>query len=329
MDHASMPERVLTYYKNFRDFHNGYLVLGWGVLSSSLLDRHVNRDHVVYMSADLNPKRADPAEAPYCFFIGATYEDQARLAMQWVKVNGGGKVVFIYPRIPFGECPIPGGKEQAERLGLTVGPDLYMDLRATDASSQVKRLKEIEADYAWVGGTSPATEALIKQAAAKGLSTRFIINSWGLDERAAKRLGEFALGRVYGFCPVRPFAWDAPALDWIKSVSDAENLTLHYNQAWASMLVLWEGLKRAAPEDLDGPGLKAALETLEGFETGGLAPPVTFTPRDHRSARVCGLYTIQQGRLKLVLDVGFDAEGLARARQAPSPAQAAAGVAGD
>jgi len=56
--------------------------------------------------------------------------------------------------------------------------------------------------------------------------------------------------------------------------------TVHYIQGWTSMMLMWEGLKKA--ETLDGPGLKAALETLRDHDTGGLTAPVTYTPEDHR-----------------------------------------------
>ena len=45
-------------------------------------------------------------------------------------------------------------------------------------------------------------------------------------------------------------------------------------------MIMWEGLKRASA--LDGPSVKAALETIKDFDTGGLTAPVTFTPTDHR-----------------------------------------------
>ena len=45
-------------------------------------------------------------------------------------------------------------------------------------------------------------------------------------------------------------------------------------------MVMWEGLKRASA--LDGPSVKAAIETLKDFDTGGLTAPITYTPTDHR-----------------------------------------------
>ena len=73
------------------------------------------------------------------------------------------------------------------------------------------------------------------------------------------------------------------------------------------MLVMVEGLKRAkAAGKLNGPGLKDALETIKDFETGGLTPPLTYTPTDHRATTTCGLYTIKGGQLTLVEDVSVD-----------------------
>ena len=54
--------------------------------------------------------------------------------------------------------------------------------------------------------------------------------------------------------------------DYTKHPDDTH--TVHYIQGWSSMMVMWEGLKRASA--LDGPSVKAAIETLKDFDTGGL-----------------------------------------------------------
>ena len=140
-----------------------------------------------------------------------------------------------------------------------------------------------------------------------GLGTTFLINTWGIDENLPKLAGEAAEGRANGFIVVRPFGYDIPEMAKIKTITGDKTYTLHYMKAWASMMVMWEGLKRARKAgQLNGPGLKAALETLKDFETGGITPPLTYTPEDHRGTTTCGLYTIKDGKLTLVEDVSID-----------------------
>ena len=56
-----------------------------------------------------------------------------------------------------------------------------------------------------------------------------------------------------------------------------------YVRGWSYVMVWSEALKRADKAgQLNGPGVKAALETLKDFDLGGLSQPVTYTPTDHR-----------------------------------------------
>ena len=75
---------------------------------------------------------------------------------------------------------------------------------------------------------------------------------------------------------------------------------LLFDQGWASMMVLKEGLERVRRlGGLDGRKLKTAMESLRDFETNGLTPPLTFTADDHRGAASCGLYALKDGVAEL------------------------------
>jgi len=306
-DYASEPLKAVSLFKNFRSVDKVFAIQGWGAADTSALKRLVNKNRIVFMSASYDGSLNK--RSPYNFFIGSCYSDHIRMAMLYAKENGAGKVCFIYPNHPYGKNPIPAGKEFAKRLGLEIGPDIFVGLRATDAAPQLLRLKEFDPDFAWVGGTTPSVTVILKDAAKIGLRTKFLINTWGIDEYLSKLAGVAAEGRAFGFIVVRPFGFNVPETDKIKSIAGNINHTLHYNKAWASMMVMWEGLKRAnTAERLNGPGLKAALETLKDFGTGGLTPPLTYTKNDHRATTQCGLYTIKGGKLTLVTDVTIERE---------------------
>ena len=50
-------------------------------------------------------------------------------------------------------------------------------------------------------------------------------------------------------------------------------------------------------KQLTGEGVKKALETLKGFDTGGLVPPITYTATDHRPTTKTTIYVIKGGKL--------------------------------
>jgi len=306
-DYAYEIPKAVNLYKKYKDVDKVFVIQGWGTGDTNAMKPLINKDQIVYMSASYDGNLTDPKKTPYNFFIGSSYSDHIRMAMRYAKENGGKKVCFIYPDHPYGKNPIPAGKDFAQEIGLEIGPDISVDLRATDATSQLLQMKEFNPEFAWIGGTTMSTAVIIKDAAKLGLQTKFLINTWGIDENLYKLAGEATEGRAFGFIVVRPFGYDVPETKTIKTIAKDKAYTLHYNKAWASMMVMWEGLKRAKKAgQLNGPGLKAALETLKDFETGGLTPPLTYTPEDHRATTTCGLYTIKGGKLVLVTDVSIE-----------------------
>ena len=296
--------KAIKLYKKYKHVDKAFVILGWGFADTRALAPLINKDKIVFMSADFSAPLNDPKKRPYNFFIGSSYSDQIRMAMRYAKENGGTKVCFIYPEHPYGQAPIPAGKEYALKLGLQIGPDVSVGLRATDATPQLLHIKGFAPDFVWLGGTTPSVAIIIKDAVRLGLKGKFLINTWGIDEHLSEAAGNAAQGRALGFIPIRPFGYEAPETSRIRSITGDKTYRRHYNLAWASMMVLWEGLKRVSK--FNGPSLKAALETLKDFETGGLTPPLTFTPDDHRATTTCGLYTVKEDRLSLVTDVSID-----------------------
>src|SRR5205807_251510 len=106
-----------------------------------------------------------------------------------------------------------------------------------------------------------------------------------------------------GYVGTIPFAFvdeDTPgiheAVAYARSQGrDVAKLTLRFVQGWTTMKVVGEALRRAGGQT-DGESLKAALETLRHFDTGGVCDTITFTPQSHQGARKLRIYHVKQGR---------------------------------
>jgi branched-chain amino acid transport system substrate-binding protein len=59
---------------------------------------------------------------------------------------------------------------------------------------------------------------------------------------------------------------------------------------------------------LNGPGLKAALETLKDFNTQGLCAPITYTSKDHRPNTSMAVGGVKDGKIYIIKDVKFPRE---------------------
>jgi branched-chain amino acid transport system substrate-binding protein len=308
-DYASQPDKAISLYRQLRQDNKVFAVLGWGAADTWALRKLVARDQVVYLSTDGDADLSEPAHHPYNFTTSSNYNEHIGLAMAYAQEKSAKKVCFIYSEHPYSVGPIDFGKAKARELGLDVGPDVVIDLRATDTSEELLAMKAYNPDYAWVGVTSPSLETVLKDADRLSLSTQFLINAWGLDERLVPQLSVEAASRAYGFMAARPFGFNVPETANVLTMAGDSRYTFHYNLGWASMLVLAEGLKRAAlAGNPNGPGLKAALETFVEFETGGLTPPLTYTKADHAPTTQCGLYTVMDGVLALVADLGQETD---------------------
>ncbi|MBF0527945.1 MAG: ABC transporter substrate-binding protein [Deltaproteobacteria bacterium] len=306
-DYASDVPKALALFSKQITVDKALAIQGWGAADTVALAPLVQQNRIVFMSAAFDAGLTDPGKAPFNFFIGATYADQARMAVRFAKESGAQTFCFIYPDHPYGQAPIPAGKEYARRLGLNLRPDVTIGLRATEATAQLQRLLEAEPDFAWLGGTSPSVSVILRDAAKIGLKTKFIVNVWGMDETLPKMIGDNIEGRIFGFLTVRPFGYDVPGTLKIKTMAGDKVYSHLYNLAWVAMMVMAEGLDEAAKVDqLNGPGLKNALEKLTNFDTGGLTPPLSFTPEDHRPTTTCGLYTFKNGRVVLVTDMSIE-----------------------
>ena len=322
-DYAYKIPEAVSLYKQYKDVDKVFVIQGWGTGDTNALKQQANNDQIVYISASYDSKLNDPSKTPYNFYVGTSYSDAIRLAMKFVNDSfaqmfpDAGKraprVVFIYPDHPYGKAPIPAGKAMAGELGMDVGPDEIVGLRAIDATSQLLHMKEFDPDWAWVGGTTPSTSVIVKDAAKLGLRTKIISNVWGFDENILKLAGDAGNDRLYGMAPFAFWGEDVPgmkaAMEAAKKTDPEGAHTVRYIQGWTAMMAMWEGLKRAdSAGELNGPGLKKALETLKDFSTGGLTAPLTFTESDHRPNTSLRIFKMSNNQLVPVMGVSITRE---------------------
>ena len=81
-----------------------------------------------------------------------------------------------------------------------------------------------------------------------------------------------------------------------------EKRTVRTIQAWSNALALWEALKRADKAGgLDGPNiLKNGFESMKGYDLFLGGAPLTYTATDQRISGQVPIYTIENGKFKLV-----------------------------
>lgn len=301
-DYVYDKNKAINQYKKYVE-DKVVAIQGWGTGDTEALTGFVAQDKIPYISASYSAHLSDPVKAPYNFFIAADYTTQLRAGLKYIKDNWkekrAPKVAFIYPNVPYGIVPIKGGKEYAKELGFEVVGDEEVGLKAIEANSQMLSLKNKDADFAWIGGTTPSTAVILKDAKKLGLKTKFFVNLWGNDEDLFKMAGDAAEGTL-GMQAASIYGENVPGMKLIKEITKDQYQNTHYVRGWVSMMFLCEALKVADKNNkLDGPGVKAALETIKNFDTGGLTSKITVAPADHRPNMSAKIYEYEKGKLVL------------------------------
>ncbi|MGA6992932.1 MAG: ABC transporter substrate-binding protein [Candidatus Deferrimicrobiaceae bacterium] len=315
IDYAYDKNKAINQYKKYVE-EKVVAIQGWGTGDTEALTGFLAADKIPYLSASYSAHLTDPAKAPYNFFIAADYTTQLRAGLKYIKDNWkekrAPKIVFIYPNHPYGIAPIKGGKEYAKELGFEVLGDEDVGLKAIEANSQMLSVKSKGADFGWIGGTTPSAAVIIKDAKKLGLKTKFLVNIWGNDEDLVKIAGDAAEGTL-GLQAAAVYGDDVPGMKLIKEVTKGEHQNTHYVRGWVSMMALCEALKIADKNgQLNGPGVKAALETFKDFDTGGLTSKLTYTAGDHRPNMSAKVYEYKGGKtvLKATIELPRKAEWL-------------------
>jgi len=302
IDYGYKIPQAISAYKKFKRA-KVVAIHGWGTGDTESLLKFIKKDKIPYFSASYSAHLADAKHAPYNFMVGATYSDQTKIALKYIKEQGDKKsVAFIYNDTGFGRSPFfPDGEGYAKELGVELIDKQVVDLKALDATSQLLNMKKKDPGYALVQQTYMATSTILKDSAKLDVPTKFI----GLNWTFGKKLVELVGDKSEGFMATNAFAlWDDTDNEGIKFLRelnakyhpDVKYRKVNYIQGFTSMYVLLSALKEAKG-DYKGANLKKVLESGKEFDTMGITAPVTFSAKNHSGVRSLKMYKIEKGRL--------------------------------
>ncbi|HXM69666.1 MAG TPA: ABC transporter substrate-binding protein [Thermoanaerobaculia bacterium] len=301
-----IPEAVALYKRLVND-EKVVLIAGWGTGDTEALREQAAKDKMPYVSASFSAHLTDPAKNPYNFFVAPSYSDQLRAWLLWVKDDWKDKsrkpkVAALFGDNAYGRSPLAAGKDFAEKNGIDWVYDGVLPGTFQDATSQLLTMQKAGADYAYINVTTTSTSIILKDAAKLGLKTKFGSNPYGFSEALPGVAKEAAEG-VTGVMPSPPYGTNVPGMKRIQDFAKGATHDALYVRGWASTAVFVEGLKRADKAgQLTGEGIKSALESLRGFDLGGIACNVTYTPTDHRPCTTTPIYQVKNGTLVKVKD---------------------------
>ncbi len=310
IDYAYKPPQAVEAYKKLTQQDKVVAILGWGTGDTEALKESIARDKIPYISGSYSENLVDINKAPYNFLGAATYSDQARSALKWIKDNwkeaGNPKVALLYNDTPFGKSPIEDAKVFANKIGVDIVDEEVVDLKALDATSQLLNMDKEKPSYAIIQETWGATATILKDAKKLGITTKFIGLNWAAGEGLIKLAGDAA----EGFIGVIPHAFvhetNLPGMNAIEEYLKANGKSLDdvnqkFIQGWVSAQIMLEGVRNAGDE-VTGENVRKGLEQLNNLDLGGLAAPVTYESDNHRGTNQIRLAEVKNNRFEIFTD---------------------------
>jgi len=300
-----------TAYKRFKTDEK---VLGMYIQSTGTnlsIAPVATRDRMLMFSGGTTARLSNPNKYPYYFSLGPTYSDIARAGIKyiqetWTIENRRPRLIFIFPDNTYGRDSLEAGKSYAAENCVEVGPDQIIKWPTLDTTSQLLTMQEFDPDYAYITSTAMNAATILRDSRRLGIKIKFICNNRVFTED----LPRFAMGtaeEVLGIQPVTPYGANVPGMEKIVKSHDKWHPyhvpTIAYVEGWANILVPMEACRIADETGkLTSDGIKEILEAFRSFDTGGIVPPLSFFPDDHRATTQTKIYHVENEDLVAITD---------------------------
>ena len=308
IDDTSQPAETMAAYRKLNEADQILLLYIYSTGTSLALLPHIQFNRIPTLVSSFPSHLADSLKYPYLFSIVPTPLDLSKIAMKFISERSGIKVkkpriVFVGSPNYLGQHFLDEAKEYAGTSGLEVGPDILIsDLSQSSetlpksALSPLSMLSSYNPDFAYLSLSSKEATTLLQEAKGMGMKTKWICSMKAFDENLAPFDG------IFGVQPIAPFGEDVPGMVGVKEAHQRwhpyDSHTLSYVEGWATIQVIAEALGRSLPEQrLSRERVKLTLEGFKNFVTGGLTPPLTISPKDHRPSVESRIFIIKDGKI--------------------------------
>jgi branched-chain amino acid transport system substrate-binding protein len=200
-----------------------------------------------------------PTKYPYYYSLGATYGNQLKLLVKWIKENykgqGNPKLGLVYSPTAWGRDGIPEVKAYAKQKGVDIVAEIEYPFTATDATNECMTLRKAKAQYIIYHGYSGAAShtAIFFKTARKILKDATLMGTHYTTFRSSILSCQEALDGYVGVA-TRPFP---DALPREKTPMDNKMVKLAHDFAKKYRTEEYK-------KDLDG-GLKDMFLYMEGL----------------------------------------------------------------
>ncbi|MDY6881628.1 MAG: ABC transporter substrate-binding protein [Desulfatiglans sp.] len=250
----------------------------------------------------------DPYQ-PYIFAMGATYECQYQCIVDYIFDDMKAekpRIGVLYAKKEYGKIGLKAIRERAKAYGVDLVSELVLPTGAVDASSQVLTLQKNRVDYVITCDVLPPVISFLKTAEKYSYKPKAVFGfNWATDDMIVKACGKGAENYI-GVNFVGGWGDDSPGMKLVRDIAKAYGrdpkslgLTSLYIHGVGASYLFGEAFKRAG-KDLNPDSLKAAFETFQDVDTGGIFPPLTYTDKSHAPPEMVKLFKADVPNKRLV-----------------------------
>ncbi len=309
IDDTSQPAEFMAAYRKLNEADRILILFVYSMETALALVPHFHYDQIPSFVNSFPSQFANVSKYPYIFSITPTQLDLAKIAMDYISNKSGikvrrPKVIFVGSSDHLGRHFLEEAKEYARGLSIDIGPDVWIsDLSQTGGGKAETHIPPLLAtinsynpDFAYLSLTSKEASFLLREVKKMDHKTKWICTMRAFDENLTPFDG------VLGVQPISPFGEGIPGMAAIKEAHQKwhpfDSHTLSYVEGWATAQIISEALKKSlTAQGFSRARAKFALEGFRGFVTGGLTPPITITPRDHRPSVESRIFIVKDGKL--------------------------------
>ncbi len=232
---------------------------------------------------------------PYVFHVRASYRQEIEKIVEHLAKLGVRAIVVVHHTDPFGQAGLDAATSALTRHGLTPAAAIPISSSGSDAAEAVSKITAVHPAAVIMITAGNSSVALLRalrqtdqQPMLYGLS---VIGS----RQIISELGENAHGLAIAQVVPSPFRLDYPIVRNYRRAADKTAQPYSYPalEGYLTAHAFAEALRRAG-RDLDRDRLRSALESLNGWDAGGLR--FNFSSRRHDALDYVDLTVISHGR---------------------------------
>ncbi len=254
------------------------------------------RDKIVIFGAGLSESVVKGE--PWAFMHAASYDQVWRGEISYQIDRFSGKkqrMAIIYPDIGWGIMNRDACRLYANKRGIDIVDEGIIAHKEIDATTTLLKAAKNNPDFIMASvGTQPVSCVVMRDAKKVGIDTKkvqFYVPIQGIGPLALDICGGTVEDMIGGSSYSNWEEKDLPGMQLIRQVvGENKPVDPWFIHGWTCAMVLTEGIRRMETKKATGENLKDALESMRDFDTGGITPPISFTPEDHLGSKGIKLF---------------------------------------